>query len=57
MRELGEEAGLAFDAARFVELGRFDYRRDKACTCTRSRWATTCPTSATWNAAASSRTT
>lgn len=29
MRELFEETGLAFDAARFVELGRFDYRRDK----------------------------
>jgi 8-oxo-dGTP pyrophosphatase MutT (NUDIX family) len=29
MRELYEEAGLAFDAARFVELGRFAYRRDK----------------------------
>jgi putative (di)nucleoside polyphosphate hydrolase len=30
MRELGEEAGLAFDAARFEDLGRFPYRRDKA---------------------------
>jgi 8-oxo-dGTP pyrophosphatase MutT (NUDIX family) len=30
MRELREETGLAFDAARFVELGRFEYRRDKA---------------------------
>jgi 8-oxo-dGTP pyrophosphatase MutT (NUDIX family) len=29
MRELTEETGLVFDAARFVELGRFDYRRDK----------------------------
>ena len=29
MRELLEETGLVFDAARFVELGRFDYRRDK----------------------------
>jgi 8-oxo-dGTP pyrophosphatase MutT (NUDIX family) len=29
MRELYEETGLVFDAARFVELGRFDYRRDK----------------------------
>jgi 8-oxo-dGTP pyrophosphatase MutT (NUDIX family) len=30
IRELREETGLAFEAARFVELGRFDYRRDKA---------------------------
>jgi 8-oxo-dGTP pyrophosphatase MutT (NUDIX family) len=30
MRELREETGLSFEAARFVELGRFDYRRDKA---------------------------
>jgi putative (di)nucleoside polyphosphate hydrolase len=30
MRELYEEAGLAFDVARFVELGRFEYRRDKS---------------------------
>ena len=30
MRELGEETGLAFDAARFEELGRFSYRRDKS---------------------------
>jgi 8-oxo-dGTP pyrophosphatase MutT (NUDIX family) len=30
MRELREETSLAFEAARFVELGRFDYRRDKA---------------------------
>jgi 8-oxo-dGTP pyrophosphatase MutT (NUDIX family) len=30
MRELYEEAGLVFDAARFVELGRFAYRRDKS---------------------------
>lgn len=29
MRELREEAGAAFDAARFVDLGEFDYRRDK----------------------------
>ncbi|MGB9111035.1 MAG: NUDIX domain-containing protein [Telluria sp.] len=29
MRELDEEAGLAFDAARFQDLGRFSYRRDK----------------------------
>lgn len=29
MRELREEAGLVFDAARFEDLGRFDYRRDK----------------------------
>jgi 8-oxo-dGTP pyrophosphatase MutT (NUDIX family) len=29
MRELYEETGLAFDAVRFVELGRYDYRRDK----------------------------
>jgi 8-oxo-dGTP pyrophosphatase MutT (NUDIX family) len=30
MRELNEEAGLTFDAARFQELGRFPYRRDKS---------------------------
>jgi 8-oxo-dGTP pyrophosphatase MutT (NUDIX family) len=29
MRELWEEAGLAFDPERFIDLGRFDYRRDK----------------------------
>lgn len=29
MRELREEAGLVFDAARFVDLGTFDYRPDK----------------------------
>lgn len=29
MRELFEEAGVAFDAARFVDLGLFDYRPDK----------------------------
>jgi 8-oxo-dGTP pyrophosphatase MutT (NUDIX family) len=29
MRELREEAGLVFDAERFVDLGRFAYRRDK----------------------------
>ena len=29
MRELREEAGVAFDAARFQDLGEFDYRRDK----------------------------
>jgi putative (di)nucleoside polyphosphate hydrolase len=28
-REMAEEAGLVFDAARFVDLGAFDYRRDK----------------------------
>lgn len=28
-RELFEEAGVAFDAARYVDLGVFDYRRDK----------------------------
>ncbi|MTV55072.1 NUDIX domain-containing protein [Massilia buxea] len=28
-RELFEEAGLSFDAERFQDLGRFDYRRDK----------------------------
>jgi 8-oxo-dGTP pyrophosphatase MutT (NUDIX family) len=28
-RELHEEAGLAFDAAQFEDLGSFDYRRDK----------------------------
>lgn len=29
MRELREEAGIAFDASRFVDLGLFDYRPDK----------------------------
>jgi 8-oxo-dGTP pyrophosphatase MutT (NUDIX family) len=29
MREMREETGLVFDAERFVDLGRFDYRRDK----------------------------
>ncbi len=29
MRELWEEAGLAFLPAAFQDLGRFDYRRDK----------------------------
>jgi putative (di)nucleoside polyphosphate hydrolase len=29
MRELREEAGLAFAASRFEDLGCFDYRRDK----------------------------
>lgn len=29
MRELREEAGIAFDAARFEDLGGFAYRRDK----------------------------
>jgi 8-oxo-dGTP pyrophosphatase MutT (NUDIX family) len=29
MREMREETGLVFDAGRFVDLGRFDYRRDK----------------------------
>jgi putative (di)nucleoside polyphosphate hydrolase len=29
MRELREEAGLAFEEARFQDLGCFDYRRDK----------------------------
>lgn len=29
MRELREEAGIAFDAGRFEDLGCFDYRRDK----------------------------
>ena len=29
MRELREEAGAVFEAARFVDLGEFDYRRDK----------------------------
>ena len=29
MRELREEAGVVFDAARFVDLGCFDYRPDK----------------------------
>ena len=29
MRELREEAGIVFDAARFEDLGAFDYRRDK----------------------------
>lgn len=30
MRELREEAGLVFAPERFVEIGRIDYRRDKA---------------------------
>ena len=30
MRELREETGLAFAPERFVELGRVEYRRDKA---------------------------
>lgn len=30
MRELREETGLVFEAARFSEIGRIDYRRDKA---------------------------
>jgi 8-oxo-dGTP pyrophosphatase MutT (NUDIX family) len=30
MRELREETGLAFAPERYVELGRFEYRRDKA---------------------------
>jgi putative (di)nucleoside polyphosphate hydrolase len=30
MRELREEAGLVYPAERFVELGRYAYRRDKA---------------------------
>jgi 8-oxo-dGTP pyrophosphatase MutT (NUDIX family) len=29
MRELREEAGIVFDAARFEDLGSFAYRRDK----------------------------
>lgn len=29
LRELREEAGLAFAPERFVDLGRFEYRRDK----------------------------
>jgi len=29
VRELREEAGVAFDPARFRDLGEFDYRRDK----------------------------
>lgn len=29
MRELGEEAGIAFPPARFTDLGTFVYRRDK----------------------------
>lgn len=29
MRELGEEAGVGFEAARFEDLGAFAYRRDK----------------------------
>lgn len=29
MRELREEAGVAFAPERFVDLGQFDYRRDK----------------------------
>ena len=30
VRELREETGLAFGPERFLELGRFEYRRDKA---------------------------
>jgi putative (di)nucleoside polyphosphate hydrolase len=30
MRELREETGLVFAPERFVEIGRIDYRRDKA---------------------------
>lgn len=30
MRELGEETGLVFAPERFIEVGRFDYRREKA---------------------------
>lgn len=30
MRELYEETGLVFPAERFAEIGRIDYRRDKA---------------------------
>lgn len=30
LRELYEETGLVFDVERFVDLGRHDYRRDKA---------------------------
>ena len=30
MRELREEAGLVYPAARFAELGRYAYRRDKS---------------------------
>ena len=29
MRELREEAGVVFEAARFRDLGEFEYRRDK----------------------------
>ncbi|SHG74026.1 NUDIX hydrolase [Massilia sp. CF038] len=29
MRELREEAGIVFEASQFVDLGSFDYRRDK----------------------------
>ncbi|MFC5462959.1 NUDIX domain-containing protein [Massilia niabensis] len=29
MRELREEAGIAFEPGRFLDLGQFDYRRDK----------------------------
>jgi 8-oxo-dGTP pyrophosphatase MutT (NUDIX family) len=30
MRELEEETGLVFAPERFIEVGRFDYRREKA---------------------------
>jgi len=30
MREMREETGLVFAAERFIDLGRFDYRRDKS---------------------------
>jgi putative (di)nucleoside polyphosphate hydrolase len=30
MRELGEEAGIVFEASRFEDMGDFAYRRDKA---------------------------
>jgi putative (di)nucleoside polyphosphate hydrolase len=40
MRELREEAGVAFDAARFEDLGEFDYRRDKGLHLYKVEWAT-----------------
>ena len=38
IRELWEEAGLAFDASEFEDLGSFDYRRDKRLHLYKVRW-------------------